>query len=102
MGQRRELAVPPGEDPAALSRYLNAAHDAFIASGRGDPALRSLVLDSWRRSLEGGLDPEQVTAQIRLDDQSLADVRDSHPLAAGMPVIRKLLVETAADSGLLV
>lgn len=41
-------------------------------------------------------------AEIRLDDDLLADVRDSHPLAAGMPVIRKLLVESAADSGLLV
>ncbi|WP_456696780.1 GAF domain-containing protein [Aeromicrobium sp. P5_D10] len=102
MGRTNDLAMPPGADPAALSRYLNAAHDAFVASGRGDPALRSLVLDSWRRSLEGGLDPEQAMAEIRLDDDLLADIRDSHPLAAGMPVIRKLLVESAADSGLLV
>lgn len=102
MGRSNDLAMPPGADPAALSRYLNAAHDTFVASGRGDPALRRLVLESWQRSIDGGVDPEQVLAAIRLDDEALADIRDAHPLAAGMPVIRKLLVESAADSGLLV
>lgn len=41
-------------------------------------------------------------AAIRLDDAALAEIRDTHPLAAGMPVIRRLLVESAADAGLLV
>lgn len=102
MGRTNDLAMPPGADPATLARYLNAAHDAFVESGQGDPALRSLVLESWRRSLQGGMDPEQSMAAIRLDDDLLADIRDSHPLAAGMPVIRRLLVESAADAGLLV
>ncbi|MCW2788118.1 MAG: transcriptional regulator [Aeromicrobium sp.] len=102
MGRSNDLAMPPGADPAALSRYLNLAHDAFVSTGRGDPSLRRLVLESWRRSVEGGLDPEQALAAIRLDDDTLSDIRDSHPLAAGMPVIRRLLVEGAADAGLLV
>lgn len=41
-------------------------------------------------------------AAIRLDDDLLDEIRASHPLAAAMPVIRKLLVEDATDSGLLV
>ncbi|AWB91323.1 GAF domain-containing protein [Aeromicrobium chenweiae] len=102
MGRSYDLAVPPGADPAILSRYLHAVHDTFVASGRGDPALRRLVLDSWRRSIDSGLDPEQVTAAIRLDDEALVDIRESHPLATGMPVIRRLLVDSAADAGLLV
>lgn len=102
MGRSNDLAMPPGADPAALSRYLNAAHDEFVSSGRGDPALRRLVIDSWRRSIDGGLDPEAVLAAIRIDDDLLREVRESHPLAAGMPVIRRLLVESAADAGLLV
>jgi transcriptional regulator of acetoin/glycerol metabolism len=60
------------------------------------------VLESWQRSVEGGLNPEQAMAAIRLDDAGLAEIRDTHPLAAGMPVIRRLLVESAADAGLLV
>ena len=99
---KNDLAMPPGADPASLSRYLNEAHDEFVSTGHADPALRQLVLDSWQRSVEGGLDPEQAMAAIRLDDTALADIRDTHPLAAGMPVIRRLLVESAADAGLLV
>lgn len=102
MGLPKDLAMPPGADPAVLSRHLNAAHDIFVTSGHEDPALRRLVLESWRRSVEGGLDPEQALAKILLDDDALADIRDAHPLAAGMPVIRRLLVESAADAGLLV
>jgi hypothetical protein len=102
MGRSNELAMPPGADPAALSRHLELAHDQFVTSGEVDPGLRRLVLESWQRSVDGGLDPEQSLAPIRLDDEALADIRDAHPLAAGMPVIRRLLVESAAEAGLLV
>ncbi|KQV75535.1 transcriptional regulator [Aeromicrobium sp. Root344] len=99
---RHDLAMPPGADPAALSRHLEEAHDQFVSTGQVDSGLRQLVFESWRRSVEGGLDPEQALAAIRLDEAALADIRDSHPLAAGMPVIRRLLVESAAEAGLLV
>jgi transcriptional regulator of acetoin/glycerol metabolism len=102
MGRPSDLAVPRGADPATLSRYLNVAHDAFVSTGSADPALRSLVRESWQRSVDGGLDPEEAVAAIRLDEAALAAIRDAHPLAAGMPVIRRLLVESAADAGLLV
>jgi len=102
MGRSNDLAMPPGADPAALTRHLEAAHDAFVASGQTDPGLRRVVADSWRRSIEGGLDPEAALAAIRLDDDALEDIRAAHPLAAAMPVIRRLLVESATDAGLLV
>jgi transcriptional regulator of acetoin/glycerol metabolism len=102
MAGRRDLAMPPGADRAALSRSLSRAHDAFVTTGSADPALRTLVSESWQRSVAGGLDPEQALARIRLDEDALAAIRDAHPLAAGMPVIRRLLVESAADAGLLV
>ena len=102
MGRPHDHAFPPGEDPERLSRYLSVAHDAFVTTGSADPALRRLVRESWQRSIDGGLDPEQALAAIRLDDDSLAAIRDAHPLAAGMPVIRRLLVESATDAGLLV
>ena len=49
-----------------------------------------------------GLDPERSRARIRLDDARLAEIRATHPLAAAMPIIRRLLVESAAEAGLLV
>ncbi|EFQ82527.1 GAF domain protein [Aeromicrobium marinum DSM 15272] len=102
MGRPHELAVPPGADAASLARHLNRAHDDFVSTGRTDPAVRSIVTDSWQRSLASGLDPEIGLASVVLDDDALAEIRALHPLAAGMPVIRRLLVESAADAGHLV
>lgn len=102
MGRTRDVAIPPGVDPALLTRHLYRAHDAFVSSGQADPSLRPLVLDSWQRSLAGGMDPEHSLAAIRLDEDALAEIRAAHPLATGMPVIRRLLVESAADAGLVV
>jgi transcriptional regulator of acetoin/glycerol metabolism len=102
MPPRPDVAVPHGADIAELSRHLASAYDQFIGSGRREPGLRQLVLDSWARSLDGGIDPEVALADIRLDDETLAAVRSSHPLSVGMPVIRRLLVDNAAESGLLV
>ncbi len=102
MGRSNDLAMPPGADPAALSRHLAAAHDAFVSDGLTDPGLRRLVAESWRRSIDGGLDPEAALAAIRIDDDALEEIRSAHPLATAMPVIRRLLVESATDAGLLV
>lgn len=102
MGLPDSLAVPPGSDPRQLSRRLGALHDSFVASGAMDPGLRPVVSDSWRRSVRSGVDPEHSLAPLRLDDERVALARASHPLAAAMPVIRRLLVEEASDAGLLV
>ena len=77
-------------------------HDSFVSSGTVDPALRPVVSESWRRSVRSGVDPEHTLAQLRLDEARLAEARAMHPLAVAMPVIRRLLVEDAAEAGLLV
>lgn len=102
MGLPDSLAMPPGTDPRQLSRQLGALHDTFVSSGAVDPTLRPVVSDSWRRSVRSGVDPERTLARLRLDDARLAEARSAHPLAVGMPVIRRLLVDEAAEAGLLV
>ncbi len=102
MGRSNDLAVPPGADAEQLARYLSRAHDTFVSTGLADPALRTLVHDSWQRSLAGGVDPEYSLASIVLDDDRLEEIRSAHPLAIAMPVIRQLLVESAAEAGHLV
>lgn len=97
-----DFALPPGADLDELTAYLNRAHDRFVESGVADPALRTLVRDSWIRSVGEGLNPETSLPTLRLDDAALADVRETHPLALAMPVIRRLLVEDATEAGLLV
>jgi transcriptional regulator of acetoin/glycerol metabolism len=84
------------------ARQLDRAHDAFLADGVATAAIRPLVLESWRRSMRNGVDPETVVAPVTLDDAALADLRENHPLAAAMPVIRELLVRDAEQAGLIV
>lgn len=99
---RAGAALPAGVDPAALSRQLSDAHDEFVATGQARSPVRSLVADSWRRCLAQGLDPENSRAPVEFTDDSLTAIRQAHPLATVMPVIRRLLVDDAADAGLLV
>lgn len=99
MGRVDQLAVPPGVETKEYSRKLLLAHDNFVSSGRLESSLRELVRESWRRSVESGVNPEELGVQIPLDDRALRELRDSHPLAAVMPLIRRLLVEDAADAG---
>lgn len=102
MSRSSGLAMPPGTDPRQLTRRLNLAHDEFVSTGRLAGSLRPVVADSWRRSVGSGLNPESALAPIMLDDARLAEIRATHPLATVMPVIRRLLVESAAEAGLLV
>lgn len=97
-----DLALPPGADLREITRDLARAHDRFVQSGVTDPTLRPLVRESWLRSLEVGLDPEAALAALRLAEDAVAEIRSAHPLAEAMPIIRRLLVESATDAGLLV
>lgn len=96
------VAYPRGVDPAEWGRQLHVAHDSFLTTGEPAAQMRPVVVDSWRRSLEQGADPEAPAAPVRLRGDALTAVRDQHRLSAAMPVIRRLLVESAADAGLIV
>ena len=82
------------------------AHEGLgPASGPDQPwleLLRPSVRESWQRSLMHHGNPDISHAEMVFDDAALPDYRAAHPLAAVMPVIRRLLVEPATDSGLLV
>lgn len=87
--------------PAHRTRLL-AAHDAFVASGEIVDDLRTIVADSWRRCLQRGTDPEDLLAPVALRGDELEAARLAHPLVGVLPVIRRLLVDDAAEAGLLV
>ncbi len=100
------LALPDGIPSHGLTRQLRAAHQALITTPgdrqgrRGE--VRPIVWDSWRRSLGSGVDPDGVAPSVDLVDDALRAYRDAHPLAAVMPVIRKLLVEDAESDKMIV
>lgn len=91
----------------ASSASVRAVHELFVA-GQVDASyldnapLRRLVAESWQRSLATGVDPDLDGAQFRHAANSVAELRDSHPLSKALPVIRKLLVEDATHSGVVV
>lgn len=100
------VAMRNGDDAATLARSVSRAHETFVGhplrrpSDSDDP-VRSVVLDSWHRSRDMGVDPDRGADNL-LDDVTLAQYRADHPMSVIRPVVRKLLVEDAADTGLLV
>lgn len=69
-------------------------------SPHGAP-VRRVVRDSWDRATRRRLDPDGLPL-LELPEDDLDDWRLDHPLAAALPVIRRLLVDDAEGSGLLV
>ena len=86
---------------------LLAAHGKFVA-GEVDAThldanqVRPVVAESWQRSLAGGVDPDLASARPSPASLTVARLRDTHPLAPALPVIRRLLVDDAVDSGVVV
>lgn len=63
--------------------------------------VRRVVRDSWDRASRRRLDPDGLP-RLELPEDDLDDWRRDHPLALALPVVRRLLVEDVAGSGLLV
>ncbi|MET0788816.1 MAG: GAF domain-containing protein [Cellulomonas sp.] len=84
----------------ADSARVRAAHERFVTTGQVDSrAVRSIVADSWRRSLRSGVDPEVQNVPVDMGGNDLVGYRGSLALAAAMPVVRELLVRPGADAG---
>lgn len=86
---------------------LRAVHERFVAGDVDSAylehsAIRPLVADSWRRSLATGVDPDRGGADVASAVLALERLRAEHPLAPALPVIRKLLVDDAANTGVVV
>src|SRR6478609_6290179 len=95
------LALPSGSSPRSLRGHLERAYDAFISTG-SVATLRPMVADSWRLSRESGVSPDGVVPSVDMLDAELEAYRSAHPLAAVMPLIRRLLIEEAEDAGAIV
>ncbi|MEV6059496.1 GAF domain-containing protein [Nocardia asteroides] len=105
-GRPPRQATESGAQLGALEAYAAQAH-GFLSAG-GDQLtqlaglLRPLVLESWLRSMRGGIDPADTLDGRGLRGADLVRYRDAHPIAALMPLIDKLLVQDAARAGLIV
>lgn len=75
---------------------LRRAHETFTEAGTVPRPVRSVVADSWRRSVRAGVGPDG-TASVELMDGDLGVYRAEHPLARVMPLFRELMGTFAAD-----
>lgn len=85
-------------------RVLESAHALAVGEGIELPedAVRRVVRESWQRSLGYRLDADRIVAEPELSDDQLRAYRNAHPLQATLPVLQKLLIRHAFDSGLIV
>ncbi|MEU0493062.1 GAF domain-containing protein [Nocardiopsis sp. NPDC006139] len=88
-------AWPWDADPDAVRRDVARAHEDFTGSGLLHGTVRTVVGESWRRSARLGIDPDGISPRIELSGPALADYREAHPLAATLPLLRRLLLDTA-------
>ncbi|WP_199280436.1 GAF domain-containing protein [Salinibacterium sp. CAN_S4] len=92
-------SVPPA-DPARVR--LERAHEAVVDQRMPVAGVRKLVQESWERSLQLLLDPDQPLDGRQFDESDLRDYRDAHPLALALPTIHRLLIRHTFDAGLIV
>ncbi len=94
-------ALPSGSNARRHRGALERAYNAFISTG-SVATLRPVVADSWRLSWASGVSPDGVLPSVDLLDSELEEYRSAHPLAAVMPLIRRLLIDEAEDAGAIV
>lgn len=89
--------------PETSRLLIERAHEEFVSGNPADPRLtqiRSLVQDSWRRSLAHLVGAEDLPP-LDLTDEELEAYRSSHPLAGAMDMLRTLLLPES-DAGVVV
>lgn len=89
------------------SSRIRRAYEDFL-SGITPPsdAVRSVVRDSWSRSLKRGVDPAEALPDDDTGDSmtmaEFARYRESHPITSVRPLVQSLMLDDIADSGVVV
>ena len=107
-------ALRRGESVRERRSQLERAHAQFVgaADSAAEPelrhhfaaqqTLRPVVFDSWLRSRRRTLDPDRTPDRLALSTEELQELRRIHPLAQVLPVVQRLLLDEATDSGFIV
>lgn len=93
----RWLSATVDADPIERARMLRRAHE-LVFTGHGRPGIvRDIVLDSWLRSTEAGVDPTRPAPRI-ISEQEAAARLASHSLGRVVPIVRSMLSGVAQDA----
>jgi GAF domain len=88
----------PVGDPIARARLLAKVRDAVLTGGRAPVEPRAVVSDSWDRSLAASVDPERGCPPQVYERREIHTIRDGHPLAQVLPMLRDSLVGIADEA----
>jgi signal transduction histidine kinase len=88
--------------PALRAREMRREWEQFVSSGRSN-GVRAPVADSWRRSLDAGVDPSgSRLAPVAAARPEALERWDVHPLADAAPVIHACLADIADETDHLI
>jgi hypothetical protein len=85
-------------DPASYARVLKHVHEAVLAGFPAPRSPRSVISESWGRSLAAHVDPDTNRPPVVYASDELFGLRAEHPLARVLPVLRQTLVSIADDA----
>lgn len=92
------FAHPVSDDPVALAKILRQVHEATLSGSNVATQPRPLISQSWERSLSAKVDPEADGPPLVFTEDDIAGVRESHPLADCMPLLRHTLLAIAEEA----
>ncbi|HWF56398.1 MAG TPA: GAF domain-containing protein [Solirubrobacteraceae bacterium] len=96
------LAIDAAMPPARRALELRRDWERFL-SGGGVNGVRSPVADSWRRSLDAGVDPSGGRLAAAVSDRAEASEHwQAHPLGEAAPLIRDCLASIAVEPDQLI
>ncbi|MFF0265743.1 GAF domain-containing protein [Kribbella sp. NPDC004536] len=85
-------------DAPEQARRLAGLYDDVLGGNRPGTEPRPLVAASWERSLAAAVDPELDAPPVVVDHDTLAILRENHPLRAVLPVLRQTLTSIADEA----
>ncbi|MDY6810342.1 MAG: transcriptional regulator, partial [Actinomycetota bacterium] len=90
---------------SASSRVRRAYEDFLSGITPADDSVRSLVRDSWARSVSRGVNPGEAVPDndaVSMTAAQFAEYRAAHPITAVRPLVQSLMLDDIADTGVVV
>ena len=98
------MAIDAATSPTLRAQELRFAWELFLGEeDDGDPNVREPIADSWRRSLDAGVDPTgRHLAPVVADELEVSERYAEHPLGRHAALIHMCLAEMAEEAGYLI